>query len=84
MTDKQTYSHVALSINSSSKPILLMLDAWVRVASLSGLLHHSYWLLSVACAVHNVMHYLSVCKKESWRVRKTGKQGEGEIYIKLV
>ena len=37
-----------------------------------------------------IMHYLSastsVCKRESWRVRNTvsEKQGEGEIYVKLV
>ena len=31
-----------------------------------------------------VMHYSSGRKRESWRVRNTEKQGEGEIYVKLV
>ena len=31
-----------------------------------------------------VMHYSSVCKRESWRVRNTEKQVEGEIYVKLL
>ena len=33
--------------------------------------------------MHYVMHYPNVCKKESWRVRNTEKQGEGEIYSKM-
>ena len=31
-----------------------------------------------------VMQYSNVCKRESWSVRNIEKQGEGEIYVKLV
>ena len=44
-------------------------------------------LRSGTCAVHYVMHHSSRpirVQRESWRARNTEKQGEGEIYVKLV
>ena len=34
--------------------------------------------------MHYVMHYSSVCKEGKLGCRNTEKQGEGELYVKLV
>ena len=54
------------------------------VSSRSGIhFVHRFWGQARALWLRNALLECK-CKRETWRVRNTEKQGEGEIYVKLV